>query len=374
VLFSFVIPFRDNHAQLFQTLAALNRLEGFGKNDYEVIVVDDGSLEEKKIRTGDLNTGYPIEYLYLPRDPRSSRSRARNHGWRIARGEIIVFIDSDIIVRSDYLKEVGRCFQSRRDILVVGPRILLGRDETEKITSGSVSAESFRLDPDDYESRDYRQYLCETISWNVHSHAFPWTLVYSCNMAVRKSDLETVNGFDENFIAWGLEDNELGLSLMESGVLILLNPRMEVLHQYHGCRNDHFIPDERKDEYEKNILYLLDKHPGALGLPRRHAMRFLRGDIKPFDTASRFPSETIEFRNAGDLAGIKDRIVKTMETRDRIIAVNDYLETTDLDLWIQGFGKKGSMIKYFPASARFNAGGMREMLDGKKNIKRGAGL
>jgi predicted glycosyltransferase involved in capsule biosynthesis len=42
--------------------------------------------------------------------------------------------------------------------------------------------------------------------------------VRGCNLAIWRSDLFRVNGYNEAFVGWGNEDSELALRLMNSGV------------------------------------------------------------------------------------------------------------------------------------------------------------
>lgn len=51
------------------------------------------------------------------------------------------------------------------------------------------------------------------------SHRFTWRRIKSCNLAVWRSDLELVNGFDESFLGWGHEDSDLVVRLFNAGVM-----------------------------------------------------------------------------------------------------------------------------------------------------------
>ena len=55
-----------------------------------------------------------------------------------------------------------------------------------------------------------------------------------CNMAVWREDYERINGFDENYVGWGLEDCDLQLRLGQLGVRFrsILN-RTAVYHLWH---------------------------------------------------------------------------------------------------------------------------------------------
>ena len=45
-----------------------------------------------------------------------------------------------------------------------------------------------------------------------------WKKVQTCNLSVYKSDFTNIGGFDESYIGWGLEDSDLIVRLINSGV------------------------------------------------------------------------------------------------------------------------------------------------------------
>ncbi|MCM8782638.1 MAG: glycosyltransferase family 2 protein, partial [Candidatus Omnitrophica bacterium] len=69
-------------------------------NDFEIIVVDDGSTDNT--RSVLEKYGYPIRYLY---QQKQGRSEARNTGIKIAKGEYIAFLDDDDIWMPDKLEK-----------------------------------------------------------------------------------------------------------------------------------------------------------------------------------------------------------------------------------------------------------------------------
>lgn len=93
--FSLIIPSYDNKVALERTLAAL-----FSYKDQpdEVIVVDDGSRESLV----DLAEYFPIRYFQLYEN--FGAGYARNFGANKAVGDVLVFIDSDVVPQSNYLR------------------------------------------------------------------------------------------------------------------------------------------------------------------------------------------------------------------------------------------------------------------------------
>lgn len=75
----------------------------------QIIVVDDGSLDDTARRVAEL--GGEIEYRY---QPNRGQGAARNHGLRIAAGEFIASLDSDDLWDADFLSRSVECLEEFR--------------------------------------------------------------------------------------------------------------------------------------------------------------------------------------------------------------------------------------------------------------------
>ncbi|HEQ71770.1 MAG TPA: glycosyltransferase family 2 protein, partial [Spirochaetia bacterium] len=329
--FSFVIPTYNNTTLLFNTLLALNRQTE--KESYEVIVVDDGSTDGTRDHVMHIPRHYNLRYLYLERDERSCRARTRNHGWTQAAGEIVVFIDSDILIRPDYLAELCRCFACNERIAVIGNRLMLSAPVApEEVTSGAVF-HTYRYNKNS-NLREFRYRLYDVISYNINTQVYPWTQFYSCNAAVPKRFLELAGGFDENFKGWGMEDVELGYALYSRGVNIVIDHKLEVLHQYHERGEAGRSDRPAQIDYERNINYFLKKHPEALQMPDEYKVPFFKGELAD-DSIFREDDNRyigIDFRDKGKTAQMKKLLLATTERKKTILVVNDYVEEGDLDI------------------------------------------
>lgn len=366
--FSVVIPTYNNKLLLKNTLEALNNQTGYSYSEYEVVVVDDGSNDNTEAFIKGVNRNYNLKYLYLERCEDSCRSRTRNHGWKNAEGSVIAFIDSDIIVRNDYLYELDRCFSMGEDIFVVGNRMMLDEVvEYEDVANGNIF-KKYCFDKEKYHLLEFRHFLYNVSSFNSNTIMSPWVQNYSCNFAALRKWLEKTGGFDENFREWGIEDIEIGYSLYKSGVQMVINSKLEVLHQYHGLRNDLIIQKEKVAGYEKNIDYLLQKHPEALKMTPKIAYKFLKGEVSSSKMFMELPMDRfeIEFKDREKLNKIKDLILQLVKRTDIRPILYDYVEDTDLDIWIQLIKSKKNYIRYFPMSRRIDVLKMRDFIDNEK--------
>lgn len=374
--YSFVIPTYNNRTLLKNTMEALNYLELLPGDDFEVIIADDGSTDGTGEYIEKAHCNYPMQYFFLERNSGFGSSRARNAGWKKAAGEFIIFIDGDILVKGSYLRDLSRCFALNKDILVTGLRLMLDEPvRWEEIGTQRVF-ERYHFDKERYQLLDDRYLLYALNSFNANALVPPWTQFYGCNLALPKKWLERVGGFDENFKEWGLEDLEFSYSLYKNGIRLVCDSRLEVLHQYHGPRNDLVIEAAKMPGYEKNLEYFLEKHPKALGpgMTKKIAFKYLKGDLGLFNRGRlnlhpECQKIQIELHEGGKVEEIKEQIKVSLEairSNEVEITVFDYQENSDLDIWVQLLDTPHNAVRYFPMSKQIDTQALREYINSVK--------
>lgn len=345
--YSFVIPTYNMKECLKKTLEALNHFPGYNRDDYEVVLVDDGSPQPVSRNIKGVNRNYHLNYVYLERCEESCRARTRNYGINTARGEYIVFIDDDIVVQSSYLQELDRCFRFSENLVVTGTRLncpshLIDAADIKELRKAACRE-------GDTQVLEVRHLIYNTLSYNLGAHKYPWMLTFTSNLAVPKKLLLEIEGFDENFKKWGYEDVELGYRLFKAGAKFVINSKLEVFHQEHP----------RGPEGENNQAYFLEKCKDVFKDidPDTLLSIFSIGFNNP-DLASPFRKfqgkihrkTQVELRKESELEGVKKRILRLSKKKRSEVIVYDYCENSDLDLWIQMLEVKDAFISYFPQS------------------------
>ena len=108
-----VIPTYNRRRELQATLRSLAR-QTLPRDQYEVIVVDDGSPGAQAVDVDD----YPMRVCYLRR-PKEGATRARNSGAQTSTGQVIVFIDDDVTGCPETLASlVQLCLAAPRTIVL----------------------------------------------------------------------------------------------------------------------------------------------------------------------------------------------------------------------------------------------------------------
>jgi glycosyltransferase involved in cell wall biosynthesis len=172
--------------------------QDLAKDQYEIVLVDDGSTDDSLSMAKELAKTAPCRLKVLTK-PNDGLSRARNLGIRNCDGEIILFMDDDTFADPGLLRE-------HLSVHALHPRC---------VVIGWVNHIE-QLDPP-----EPRKYVMAD-----YSRSFFWT----SNVSVRKQFVEQVGLFDEDFLEYGWEDLELGWRLKKLGLERQANPKAIVSH------------------------------------------------------------------------------------------------------------------------------------------------
>lgn len=173
-------------------------------DDMEVIIVDDCS----KDNTVEIARKYPVEVIVLEQN--GGPARARNIGVEAAKGDIIFFLDSDVLVMDGTVKEVEDYFKN-----APSAQCVIGICATEPLNKGFV--------PKYMAMFEYIHLL--GVPGNKVSVFAP-----RCG-AIKKELFQRLGGYREKYKGADVEDFELARRVCETEDIIL-NPKMLVRHQF----------------------------------------------------------------------------------------------------------------------------------------------
>ncbi len=99
---SLIIPYYNSKKTIAVLMDSIN-YQSFNKNNLEVIVVDDGSTEQPKDYLKSLLLNSQFRTTLVRHKDNLGRSAARNSGAYMARNDVLIFVDSDVILPSNFL-------------------------------------------------------------------------------------------------------------------------------------------------------------------------------------------------------------------------------------------------------------------------------
>jgi GT2 family glycosyltransferase len=226
---SIVIPVYNAEATLAECLTRVfqSRFDGF-----EVVLVDDGSTDRSRA----IAQTFPVRIV--PSPGRVGPAVARNIGAREAVGDILFFIDSDVMLRPDSLTRLTDAFE----------------DRTVDALNGVQSAEMRHQDL-------VSQYKNLWMRWTYLRHTGSVPLFYTTAAAIRRDAFVRVGGFDEGYATPNVEDTAFGQKLARLGLSVRIHPRLEVEHVKH-----YSLPALLRTDFLRavSLTRLKLRHPGDL--------------------------------------------------------------------------------------------------------------
>jgi GT2 family glycosyltransferase len=203
--FSIIIPTYNRPAPLERCLRALNDLD-YPRDRMEVVVVDDGGacpLEELVERR---SWGFPLRLL---RQKNSGPAAARNRGAQAAVGEYLAFTDDDCCPDPGWLSALDQAMEMHVDGLF-GGHIQNGLPENR------FSATS--------------QLLVDYLYEYFRAQAAASSFFTSNNIAMKRSALLDLGGFDTSYPLAAAEDREFCTAWKRNGGSLVYVPQALVLH------------------------------------------------------------------------------------------------------------------------------------------------
>lgn len=234
-------------------------LAGFARQtetDFEIILADDGSTEATVSQIEKLTPELPFRVVHLWQEDKGFRkNRLLNRAILAAESEYIIFVDGDCIPHPEFVKE--HLAYAKQGVSLTGRRVNLSGKYTStltpsKIKSGFIEKKMYLLITDgilgksfDVEKGFYFKSVLLREKFNNKKRG-----LLGCNFSAFKSDLVSVNGFDERYEAPSIgEDSDIQYRFELNGMEIKsLNNIAVQYHLYHKLQPR---PQVNKDLFEQ---------------------------------------------------------------------------------------------------------------------------
>ena len=194
-----IIPTRNAPSALDLTLRSLAIVHPPDEG-WTVVVVDDASDPPVAEVARTFESALPLRYVQLT--SRRGRGGARNAGVAETQGGRLWFIDGDSVVSAEAMARYSEACARREDKIMVGPRHEVNVEQLSRYWRAGVVSQ---------DAADWREmYGLVTADGAAQYPLAEWVLVSTCNLFMPRVLFESVGGFDEGLLGWGLEDMELG--------------------------------------------------------------------------------------------------------------------------------------------------------------------
>lgn len=190
--------------------------------DYELVIADDGSTADTRLVIEEYARRAPFPLKHVWQEDRGFRpAAARNRALAATDADYVIFSDGDcvpppaFVSRHRALAEPG--------FFLSANRVLLSERLTREVLDRRLPIHAWGA------ARWFLAWLRRDVNRVLPLLELPkgdfrkrspqrWEGVKTCNLSAWRSDLLRVNGLDESYSGWGLEDSDLVIRLIHAGV------------------------------------------------------------------------------------------------------------------------------------------------------------
>lgn len=234
----------------------------------ELIVADDGSTAETRdvIAAHASRAAFPMRHVWQE-DLGFRAATARNRALAATRADYILFTDGDCIPPRDFVEQHRRLAEP--GYFLSGNRVLLSETFTPAALSSRLPLHEWSMTqwlPARWRG-DINRWLpllrLPDGAWRRNAPE-RWAGAKTCNLSAWRSDLERINGFDESYSGWGLEDSDLVIRLLHAGVRHKsARFAAPVFHLWHRENDRARLPENQR---QLDALLASDRTAARIGL------------------------------------------------------------------------------------------------------------
>ncbi len=279
-MLSIAIPAHGGVPRLRCAITCLMASARAAQKNVEVIIVNDGASAAVRECVENLTVGSGLN-LRIVDTPRKGRSGARNAGAAHARGDRILFLDSDILAGKDVIVFHSELGPESAHLIFRGPILHLpwlcafedpisGELTEEAARSLRVSSTnscllaSRRLTSEALESPDvlrplarspqFQRDLQRWFEQNASDAMGSWIGCTGGQLSIARKAFERLGGFDEEMgMRWGAEDLEFGYRAVHEGMSVRQSKTSHCYHMDHTSTG-------RTGDHEWALNYFARKH------------------------------------------------------------------------------------------------------------------
>ncbi len=190
--------------------------------DFELLVADDGSTDETRRLIESHTTRVPFKLRHVWQEDRGFRpGAARNRAVAQTQADYLIFVDGDCVPARNFVQR--HCALAEHGFFLSGNRVLLSAAFTRRVLAEEMRVHQWHA------ARCLLAWVQRDVNRMLPLLSLPdttlrkraprqWQGVKTCNLSLWREDFMRVNGFDESYSGWGLEDSDLAIRLIHAGI------------------------------------------------------------------------------------------------------------------------------------------------------------
>ena len=250
---SIIIPSKDNYDILKQCLTSIRKETKY--QNYEIIVVDNGSAEETHAKYTQMCKELDCKYHYAPME--FNFSKMCNIGAHLADGQFLLFLNDDICVEgAEWLERMlGHAQQPHTG--AVGCKLIY--PNTNLIQH--VGVVSFMVGPGHAFQRINDDLNCY---WGRNKLEYNYSAVTGACLMIDRNKYDQVGGFSEQ-LPVAYNDIDLCFNLVEAGYYNVVRTDVRLYHYESISRGYDAVSPEKAARQQREMKKLYDRHPEFKG-------------------------------------------------------------------------------------------------------------
>ncbi|EKD53592.1 MAG: hypothetical protein ACD_61C00007G0002 [uncultured bacterium] len=263
---SFVIPTFNSSRTLHEVVKSIIN-QTVSHQIKEIVLINDASSDQTEPIIEELSVFSPIPIIYVRNRYRKYSAACRNKGVRMATGDVICFIDSDIVLPPNYLDEHLSIHSFLDQCVTISYRCFTNKTKfsVEDFPAGFAKGD-FRCDKQNQGSISDNSKDLRLLGYGQRIGLSLPEMCLTCSICYSREDLLKVKGAPENFVGWGLNDTSMAAKVISLGRFVIPIKRATVYHINHPDRSGSLKLSEYQINYARYRKMLL--------LPREKTFKY----------------------------------------------------------------------------------------------------